>query len=227
MTRRSRRTASLLRTGLALAIGMIPACATTHDSSEDETTKTSIPDRSSASNDGSIDAASLERDVSFLSSDALMGRHTLSPGLREAADYLATRYAEVGLTPLFGDDFRVSFSLPTGASATDATSIVIADSKRDIPDQHIAPSALGRAGDARGELVFAGYGLVANGETGTPNAQTSRPPYDDFEGLEVEGKIVVVLEGIPGMPDMNALSKRVTEIAETYARSSSGVTSRA
>ena len=217
MNRRSPRTASLLRTGLSLAIATVCACATTHDSPEDEAAKTSIPD-SAASDDAAIDAVNLERDVSFLSSDALMGRHTLSPSLREAADYLSTRYAEVGLTPLFGDDFRVPFSLPTGASATDATAVTITDSNRDIPVDRIAPSALGRAGDARGDLVFVGYGLVSNGDADTPNAASSRPPYDDFDGLDVEGKIVVVLEGIPGMPDMNALSRRVTEIAETYAR---------
>src|SRR5947209_13653431 len=47
---------------------------------------------------------------------------------------------------------------------------------------------LGRAGKTAGApLVFAGYGITSTGKT----------KYDDYAGLDVEGKVVVLLRGAP------------------------------
>ena len=50
-----------------------------------------------------IEAAQLARDLAYLSSDALRGRNTPSPGFDTAAAYIARRLAAAGLKPL-GDD---------------------------------------------------------------------------------------------------------------------------
>lgn len=49
---------------------------------------------------GRISADSMRCDLSFLASDQLAGRFTPSPGLDAAADFIASRFRELGLHPL-------------------------------------------------------------------------------------------------------------------------------
>ncbi|MFL6463199.1 MAG: aminopeptidase, partial [Bryobacteraceae bacterium] len=46
-----------------------------------------------------ITAANLKGDLSFLSSDALEGRYTPSPGLDIAAEFIASQFRAAGLEP--------------------------------------------------------------------------------------------------------------------------------
>jgi hypothetical protein len=50
-----------------------------------------------------IVAADVQRHVAFLASDELLGRDTPSPGLEQAADYIARHFRDLGLQPA-GDD---------------------------------------------------------------------------------------------------------------------------
>ena len=54
------------------------------------------------------------------------------------------------------------------------------------------PQAIGKNGDFQGGLVFAGYGITAN-EEGLK--------YDDFAGLDVRGKVVIVVRKEPQLND--------------------------
>jgi hypothetical protein len=56
-------------------------------------------------------------------------------------------------------------------------------------DQDFRPLPFSESGEASGEVVFAGYGLVAPGD------QDAR--YDSYSGLDVKGKIVLVLRYVP------------------------------
>lgn len=61
------------------------------------------------------DAISLEqvtKDVTFLASDSMAGRASFTPEIDKAADYIAKRFAQIGLSPLEGQkDFKQSFEL--------------------------------------------------------------------------------------------------------------------
>ena len=57
-------------------------------------------------------------------------------------------------------------------------------------NEDFRPLAFSDNGEAAGEVVFAGYGLVAPGENGAPG-------YDSYAGLEVKDKIVLVLRYVP------------------------------
>src|SRR5687768_10533106 len=48
------------------------------------------------------DSLAIRRDISYLSSDALEGRGTGTPGNDSAAAYIARRYAMLGLAPAIG-----------------------------------------------------------------------------------------------------------------------------
>ena len=168
-----------------------------------------------------VDPAALQRDVAFLADDGLQGRHSLSPSLQKAAAYLAEQYQQAGLVPLVGDRFEVPFQLPTGARASGPSMLDVSGTKRDISADAFAPSALGVGGQARGSLVFVGYGLQTEAtpedDTANDTGTSSRPAYDDFAGVDVSGKIAVILQGVPATPDMSAMETQIREISEAYA----------
>ncbi|HYI49854.1 MAG TPA: M28 family peptidase [Allosphingosinicella sp.] len=125
--------------------------------------------------------------VAFLADDLLEGREAGSRGHEIAARYVATQFAALGLQPGAGGGNwyqPVEFVrfVPQGEATLRVGNHVFTQgremSMRGSPDP--APLALAAP------LVFAGYGLdmPAHG-------------YDDYRGLDVRGKIVVVLNGVP------------------------------
>ena len=137
-------------------------------------------------------AANVKAHVEFLASDLLQGREPGSPGYDIAANYVASQFAQLGLTPA-GDKGTYFQSVPMIAfRAADKGEFVVKGK-----DGKSAPLAFGEevlvgrnAGpqDHRisAPLVFAGYGVVA-----------PEKKHDDYKSLNVKGKIVVVLSGGP------------------------------
>src|SRR3970040_2706922 len=71
-----------------------------------------LPDNVRAAADA-VDSARLAADVTYLASDALLGRSTPSPGLDSAAAYIVRRLTQSGLTPAGdGGAFLRHFVLP-------------------------------------------------------------------------------------------------------------------
>ena len=132
----------------------------------------------------------LSYDVHFLASDALEGRFTGSEGAKVAGDFIAERFRALGLTPAgdAGGYFQhftfiasvrpgrgnaLAFDLPEGHRIAKA-------------DDEFRPLSFSASGSASGEVVFAGYGIHA-----------SDLGYDDYAGLDVKGKIALVLRFSP------------------------------
>ena len=136
-----------------------------------------------------LDANAFADDVSWLAEDAREGRGLGTAGLEAAAEYLAEGFRKAGFEPL-GDDgsFFQSFEMPVSIRLRESELRLHAD-----PGE--APLRLGEDfaallssanGSAASELVFAGYG-ISDDETG----------YDDYQGLDVEGRLVLVLDALP------------------------------
>ena len=138
-----------------------------------------------------ITAAELREHVRYLASDELQGRRAGTEGAQKARDYIATLFASWGLKPM-GDDGtyfqRFSFQgrLRLGDGNALALSLPDGTTKTFQPDKEFLPLALSANGEVEGDLVFVGYGLSAP-EKG----------YDDYEGISVQGKIVLALRGMP------------------------------
>src|SRR5262245_4049838 len=142
----------------------------------------------------SIKADALKGHIYFLASDAMGGRDSLSQEGRIAAEYIAGFYHRAGLKPV-GDNDTYFQNFPMTAGRIDrehtylrATFGKAATMTRDFafgPDY-----TLGRQGNvdasARAPLVFAGYGITA-----------PEFAYDDFKGVDVRGKVVMVLTHEP------------------------------
>jgi hypothetical protein len=136
----------------------------------------------------------LRYDVYFLASDALEGRRTGSTGARVAADFIAKRFTDIGLTPE-GDShgYTQRFSFISGVKPGGANRLELSlngGKRLATANDEFRPLAFSTSGAAEGELVFAGYGIHA------PDLG-----YDDYAGLDVKGKVLLVLRFSPDGDD--------------------------
>jgi hypothetical protein len=140
-------------------------------------------------------ALRVRADVEFLASDGLQGRETGSTGYAVAADYVAAQFRAIGLEPAGekGGWFqqvpfrRASLAAPPKLTLTvGGKSSTLAQGR----DAALRPSATIKAIRQVAPFVFVGYGLT-----------DARYGFNDYAGLDLRGKIAVVLMGVPkGMP---------------------------
>ena len=136
-------------------------------------------------------AENMKAHMTFLSSDLLEGRDAGSRGFDIAADYVASQFRQLGLTPA-GDNGSFFQHVPLWASRpTSQGRVVLKGAGGDVAlvfGEDYFPGRTPASGETRvsAPLVFVGFGVVAS-ERGR----------DDYKGLEVKGKIVVALSGAP------------------------------
>ncbi|HET9640482.1 MAG TPA: M28 family metallopeptidase [Allosphingosinicella sp.] len=125
--------------------------------------------------------------VAFLADDKLEGRDTGSRGYDLAALYVASRFEALGLRPVGKDGWYQQVPFLESRLSGEAGSLTIGG-RRFLHGQEVVLSPTPEDGPVAVEApaVFAGYGLEAP-EIGI----------DDYKGLDVRGKIVVVLNGFP------------------------------
>lgn len=142
------------------------------------------------------DKRAYQAHVEFLSDDLLEGRETGSRGYDLAAKYVASQFALNGAVPL-GDVVNGKRSylqdIPFRSSALDLASPVFEVISKDgterwVPNEdYYASSSYFRPEESlTAPLVYVGHGIVA-----------PRFGVDDYAGLNVKGKIVVMLTGAP------------------------------
>lgn len=131
----------------------------------------------------------LRDDVAWLADDRRQGRGVGTPGLTAAAYWLADRFAEEGLEPGLGsgDDragYLQPFEVPVRVHRGESTVLSIGGESVVGEAFEVAPFSV--SGSASGAVVMAGYGITA------PELER-----DDYEGLDVEGKVVLVRRFTP------------------------------
>nr|WP_052303671.1 M20/M25/M40 family metallo-hydrolase [Pirellula staleyi] len=153
--------------------------------------------------------ARLEKSVSYLASDELEGRGLGTAGLDKAADYIAAEFAQLGLrTELFeGSPFqKFELTIATELGPADKNKISFTTTKEGAAtitlalDNDFTPLAVGGSKSFSGGIVFAGYGITAK----ELKAGDKTLSYDDYAGLNCEGKIVIVLRKEPQQKDKNS-----------------------
>ncbi len=167
------------------AIAVMPICA----------------DETPASNVSEVQARLLA-DIKYLSSDELQGRAAETPGLKMGADFIANRWQELGLkTDLFDGQPLQGFTLPGGAQFAEPNNnklIIVKPSGEKLElalANQFQPQSIGRSGDFDAGIVFAGYGITAAEDD---------LKYDDFAGIDVKGKVVIVVRKEPQLNDPNS-----------------------
>ncbi|HXX64429.1 MAG TPA: M20/M25/M40 family metallo-hydrolase, partial [Bacteroidota bacterium] len=151
-----------------------------------------------------ITGAEMQTYIKYLASDELAGRGSGSPGNVKAAQYIANYLHEWGLQPAgdSGGYFQhFSFVSSVRLGASNALRIdgpnVPGGGVSLVPDVDFRPFGFSSNETVSGPLVFAGYGISAP-DTG----------YDDFQNLDVKGKIVVVLRYSPDGTDPHSSLNR-------------------
>ena len=139
------------------------------------------------------DAAAIEAHMAYLASDELEGREAGTPGYDLAAAYVSSRFREIGLTPAGdGGTYYQTVPLLRSVRAEGGRAFAVTDAAGDpVPftegvDVAIPGSLSGVVSDVTGEAVFVGFGVVA------PDLGR-----DDYDGLDLEGKVAVMLSGTP------------------------------
>lgn len=164
-----------------------------------------------------LDVGRMAADIGVLAADDFHGRYTLSPDLRRAAEFLTQRYSELGLVPL-GSSFALDFPLRTGARLAQAPGLELRRGKKATSiagDEFVALPQSG-SGIVRGELVFVGY--AARSEVEEKEGQAAAAPaYDDLAGVDLKGKVALVLLDAPGRPDPMVLFKRLQQEAQQFS----------
>jgi Zn-dependent M28 family amino/carboxypeptidase len=139
--------------------------------------------------DAKVDPALYWNDVKYLASPELKGRATGSPELEKAAKYLADQYRQFGVKPADGKNYLQPFPVTTDAKLGTGNHFTFHENGRSITLQSTrdyVPISFSSTGKFAGTVVFAGYGITA------PEYR-----YDDYAGLDVKGKIVLVLRHEP------------------------------
>jgi hypothetical protein len=135
--------------------------------------------------------------VKKMSSDAYTGRLTGTPEFKACAAWVSSLFEEWGLTPR-GDDnsFLQSYSNPYtvvfvgGELSQNYRARGQQRKKKYAYEKEYFPGSQSGDGSLTAEVVYAGYGITA------PELS-----YDDYAGMNVEGKIVLIEPGIPIDPE--------------------------
>jgi hypothetical protein len=143
--------------------------------------------------------ARLKASVTYLASDELEGRGVGTDGLNKAADFIAGEFKKLGLkTELFDgtpfQKFEITISTEMGPKDQNVLEFEGPEKLTLKLGQDFNPLAVGGTGKAAAELVFVGYGITAK----DPKKELD---YDEYAGLDVKGKIVVILRKEPQQQD--------------------------
>ena len=141
-----------------------------------------------------LDSKELEADMRFLASDQLMGRRTGPPGNNTAALYIASRLEAYGFQTVPGAKGYYQEVPFEAVKPPQSGALTIGKSDYTFGDNFLILS--GNAADLQTSGVYAGYGWVDE-TTG----------HDDYKDLDVKGKVVFVISGIPDNQDPIATFK--------------------
>jgi Tol biopolymer transport system component len=130
---------------------------------------------------------SIETDIRTLAAPKMEGRGLGTKGIGLAADYLEGRLKALGLKPAFGTSYRQPFSVKMGVSLGSNNKL------EGVADGDWTPLGFSSAGSFAGPVAFVGYGIDA-----TPIG------YNDFDGIDLKGKVALVLRYEPQEKDDNS-----------------------
>ncbi|MCK0179285.1 M28 family peptidase [Flavobacteriaceae bacterium S0862] len=150
-----------------------------------------LSDKALAEFTESVNPEDIRHHIAVLADDSLKGRLPGTSEYKQAMAYVADRYKEFGITPI-GDKERSTYyqtlELRNSVVKNEQSYMVLndKDTLQVGEDYFFTGNANEILTDFSGDLVIAGYGVEA-------------PEYgfNDFENLDVKGKIVAIFSGAP------------------------------
>ena len=151
--------------------------------------------QNNSSSDDSISSFTkdeLAQHIKMLSSDSFQGRKPFSPGEIKTLDYIQTAFKNMGLEPGNGNSYLQDVPMVEITPNADAV-MKVQSAKGNFELKKMTDFVISTENTDslislnNDELIFAGYGVVA-------------PEYNwnDYAGIDVKGKVVLVLVNDPG-----------------------------
>ncbi|MBV8707825.1 MAG: M28 family peptidase [Acidobacteriaceae bacterium] len=130
-----------------------------------------------------IQTKDLQADLTFLASDQLEGRLSLTRGSEVAVQWIQSEFTKAGLKPLAGNSYLQTVPLWEYRPDREGSFLMIKGEKFHYPEAY---GQFPENVDLSGQLVFAGYGITA------PELN-----YDDYKGIDASGKVVLLFDHEP------------------------------
>ena len=162
-----------------------------------------------------ITSNELRMHLEFLASPELGGRYTLSPGFAIAARYLATHLQAYGFKGAgdhggFLQTFQVVSSKPD--SAKSSLEVTTGGKTKSYRFGEFYMPNEGNNGEAQGQIVFVGAGISSPSQK-----------HDDYSGLDVKGKLVLIAPGTPADVDASRLAENESGQGAAIAHGAVGI----
>jgi len=136
----------------------------------------------------------LKSNLTYLASDKLKGREATTEGEKLASEFIVEKLKEYGVKPFGdGDSYFQEFEVQVDGVDTNST-LQFISANDEVSDFHpgkdfylsseITPDE--EYNNIDYEVVFAGFGISSDNEG-----------YDDYENIDVENKVVLILNGTP------------------------------
>jgi hypothetical protein len=129
-----------------------------------------------------ITAEDLKKHLYIVASAEFEGRETATEGQRKAAAYIENQFRSLGLKPGNGDSYQLQY--PVFQDSLESATLSVNDKAFALNQDFFTPVSDYTSEMGAADVVFAGYGV-------------SDSTRDDYKGLNVRGKIVLVLAGNP------------------------------
>jgi hypothetical protein len=130
-----------------------------------------------------ITAEDLKKHLYIVASADFEGRETATEGQHKAAAYIENHFKSIGLQPGNGDNYLLPY--PVYQDSLSSAALSVNEQPFTLNQDFFTPVAANNNITLLGsEVVFAGYGI-------------SDSTRDDYKGLNVRGRIVLVLNGNP------------------------------
>ena len=164
-----------------------------------------------------ITTEGLHAKLSVIASAEMEGRETASPGQKRAAAYIESEFKRMGLKPGNGNSYQQTYPVFQD-NLTEKNISVNGKSFEWDKDFTYSLQTIATGKWDYSNVVFAGYGIVDEAKG-----------INDYDGLDVKGKLVIILEGTSaGMPTMGQGGNRAfnanpaSPMAKMRAASSKG-----
>src|SRR5689334_4198285 len=148
-----------------------------------------LTDAQSASAAARLSSERIRAHVQYLASDQLQGREAGTPAADQAARYIEKEFRSYGLKPPAKSGYLQPFTFVARVELGRQNLFQVRAGKSEQSykvGEDFMPLAFSSGEGAAGGVVFVGYGISA------PELQ-----YDNYAGVDVKGKLVMILRGSP------------------------------
>ena len=169
----------------------------------------------------SIKASDIFELNAYLSTPEMRGRLSGTEDYNRAAQWVKEKFKEWGLVPVY-DDFLQPFELGYNETHDSALSLILPakekEGKSEILEMEMykdyCPTLYSGFGNVEEEVVFLGFGITA------PELN-----WDDYEDVDVRGKVVAILDGMPqaGDKDFSKYYPRPYKLQNANAHEAGGL----